>query len=191
MHVIYFTSLGAVAFILSMIILTQFMNVETAIYYFPFIAIPIITVFLSVTGTRFLLIPTKAYRMEKRDIHRYKVDHYSGEITLPNGDKINVLLNDISSGGFQISCVETAGKDISEKINQLKNIKSKVELTANIPFHEKIEQIKANCKIAYVAKNNNRKEKSSYVAGLEVTEFKDNGDETFEMLLNELALIAA
>jgi len=189
---VYFIELGLVGFIASMIILTQFMEPVNALYFFPLVALPVFMGILSGTNIKFLLLPDKFQSVQNsRATARYKVNHFPGEITLPDGEIINILLNDVSSGGFQISCPGTTRQNLSEKISQLKKTKSKIELTADIPFNERIEKIKADCKIAYIAKRKRKKEILPFVAGLEVTEFKDNGNETIEKLMDKLAFAAA
>ena len=201
MSTIKFILLGVTACILSMVILTQFMDPETALIFSPVAVIIIVTVLLlfsrALQNIRAKIVESKATDItnqvhDKRETARYNVDHYPGEVTMPGGTKISVLLNNVSSGGFQVLCAETAGQNLSQKIGQLKKNKaSKVELTANIPFKERVEQIKANCKLAYIAKNEDKIEETPFVAGLEVIESKDKSDQTLERLILGQALAAA
>ena len=199
-QIIYFSFLGLFAYILFMIIIIKYISPETVLYFVLPFAIPFVIVFSSILGAQFSLIPGKAQMVkinikneenERRNTARYKVDHYAGEITLPDGVKINILLNDVSPGGFQISCSEVAGQDLSQKFSRLRKIKSIVELKANIPIDKRIEQIQVCCKIAYVRKKRDKKETFSYVAGLAVTEFKNNSNATIDKLIDKLSFAVA
>jgi len=199
--VMYFILLGVIAWLLPMAILSQFMQPETALIFSAFAFIVIVTIFFLITGTQRYFKPkiveSKATNItnqayEERKYTRYKVDHYQGEVTIPDGTKISVLLNDISSGGFQVLCSDMVGQTLTQKIDQLKKIKaSQVELTAYIPFKERVEQIKVNCKLAYLAKNEDKIDGTPFVVGLEVTDPLGKNDQIIDKLILEQAIAVA
>lgn len=187
-----FILLGVFAFILFLVIFSNVTTPQAAIYTSSFIYIVIVSIYFLTTGNKykFQLASTGEGAYEHRKTPRYHVDHYPGEVTIPDGTKMNVLLNNISSGGFLVLCTELAEYQLVQKINELKKNKdSEIELSLHIALQERMYQIKASCKVTHISKC--KKEIFPVAAGLQVTEYKDSSDDIMERLIEELALTEA
>jgi len=129
---------------------------------------------------------------ERREYARYNVDHYTVELKKPDGTKLRALLNDVSFGGFQILCTGLTAHILSQKTGLLTEDEGQdAEISINIPFKEGIEKIMANCKLVYVAKNEDAKGESTFAVGLQVNNFKGKSVQIINRLILGQAIVGA
>lgn len=189
---IIFILLGVVAFLISMAVLSNSLTSQIALYTSALAYLVIISIYFLPVGIqdKFQLASAGVGTHEHRRTPRYHVDHYPGEVTIPDGTKMKVLLNNISSGGFLVLCTELAEYQLAQKISNLKKNKdSEIELSLHIPLQERVYKITANCKVTHISQC--KKEVFPVAAGLQVTEYKDSSDDVMERLIQELTLTTA
>lgn len=156
--------LGTIAWLISMAILSLFMDPVSAVIFSPIVFFVIVVIFFSVTGMQYKL---KMKRVEdefvqtKRKYPRYHVNHYPAKVKMPDGTKLDVILIDVSFQGFQILCTDSTAQRIYSQFDKLMNkMSSHIELTASIPLDEHIENIVADCKLAYINKDRIKEEET-------------------------------
>jgi len=127
---------------------------------------------------------------EKRECIRYNIDPYPIEVTRPDGIKLHAILNNVSYGGFRILCTDlTAAHILSKKTGHLmENEAREVELAINIPSKESIEKIMADCKITYIAKNEDKVKEMSSAVGLQVNSFKGRSVQILNKIIQGQAI---
>ena len=188
---IIFILLGVFAFLISLTVLSNILTPTATLYISSFLYLVIVSIYFLTTVNQNKYHTSTVYGMhEHRKTPRYHVAHYPGEVTIPDGSKMSVLLNDVSTGGCQVLCAETAEYKLVHKIHNIeKNKSSKIELFAHIPLKERAHQIRAKCMVAHISKN--KKEVFSVAAGLQIMEYLDGTDDVMERLIQELTPSAA
>lgn len=123
----------------------------------------------------------------KRRHERYDVGKYPVEVKKPDGTILKAVLNDISYRGFQIVCTGLTSRIFSQETGLLMNDDTnEVEISIKVPSKKKKEIIIADCRVVYIAKNEDIAGKNSFVVGLQVIYFKGKSLDIIKQLVNKL-----
>ena len=123
-----------------------------------------------------------------RRIHeRYNVGNFPVEVEKTDGTKLNAILKDISYPGFQIVCNKLTAHMLSQETGLLADDDTnEVEIIIKIQSEDKAEKIIADCRLVFIAINDDAEGKDSYVVGLQVKVFKDDSLEVIKRLIKGL-----
>jgi purine/pyrimidine-nucleoside phosphorylase len=109
----------------------------------------------------------------KRKHERYNVGHYPVEVKKLDGTILKAILHDMSYRGFQVMCTGLTSRMFSQETGILTDDDSnEVEITIKVKSAKKIEKVIADCRIVYIAKNDDIKGENSFVIGLQIIHFK-------------------
>ena len=125
--------------------------------------------------------------INKRIYERYIVGNFPVEVKKTDGTKLNAILKDISYLGFQIVCNRLTARIFSQETGLLADDDTnEVEIIIKIQSEDKAEKIIADCRLVYIAINDDAEGKDSYVVGLQVKVFKDDSLEVIKRLIKGL-----
>ena len=125
--------------------------------------------------------------VSRRKHERYKVGDFQVEVKKPDGTKLNAVLSDISYRGFQIICTGRTSRIFSQETGILTDADTnEVEITIKIKSKNKERKIIADCRIVYIAKNEDIEGENSFVVGLQVIDFRGKSLAIIKQLMKKL-----
>ena len=125
--------------------------------------------------------------INSRKHERYNVGNFPVELEKTDGTKLNAILKDISYPGFQIVCNKLTAHMLSQETGLLADDDTnEVEIIIKIQSEDKAEKIIADCRLVFIAINDDAEGKDSYVVGLQVKVFKDDSLEVIKRLIKGL-----
>lgn len=127
--------------------------------------------------------------INKRKHERYNVGNFPVKVKKTDGTILNAILKDISYRGFQIVCNRLTAHILSQETGLLTDDDTKeVEIAIKIQSKDKVEKIIADCRLVYIAINEDAEGKDSHVVGLQVKVFKGKSLEVIKRLVKGLTL---
>jgi len=127
--------------------------------------------------------------VESRSHTRRDIDNYPTIVRLLDGTTIQVYLSNISYSGLQIKCKRLSALLLTPKSGLLaKEDETDVKISLILPLKNKLEKIKVNCKLKYVAVTKDSNPEYAYAIGLQITDYKGKSFQIIKEILDGLAL---
>ena len=123
----------------------------------------------------------------RREYERYDVGHFPVEMKKLDGTILKAILNDISYRGFQIICTGRTAHIFSQETGLLTDDETnEVEISIKVKSRKKVEIIIADCRVVYIAKDEEIEGENSYIVGLQVKDFKGKSLAIIKQLIKKI-----
>ncbi len=125
--------------------------------------------------------------ISRRKHERYNVGDFPVEVKKPDGTRLSAALVDISYRGFQILCTGRTSRIFSQETGILTDDDTnEVEITIKVKSRVKERKIIADCRIVYIAKNDDVEGENSFVVGLQVIDFRGTSLAIIKQLIKKI-----